>query len=120
MIYCGIGSCATVLSSVTFTLLLKFTGAHYQVANAVAYGAGTGLSFILNTRYNFRVRDWHLLRFTSFFIVALLGWTISAGILRLLIEKFGFDEYAAYFSALVIVVIVQYNLNRYFSFRKLG
>jgi putative flippase GtrA len=119
LLYCAIGGCGTVLSSITFTLLLKFAGWHYQSANAAAYAAGTALSFVLNARWNFRVNDWHLLRFACFFGVALVGWAVSAGMLRLLIGKFGFNEYAAYFSALTVVVILQYNLNRRLSFRQM-
>ena len=118
LIYCAIGSCSTVLSSITFALLLNFTSAHYQIANAAGYAIGTLLSFVLNVRYNFCVRDWHLLRFASFFVIALLGWAASAVILRVLIEKLNFNEYSAYFSALMVIVILQYNLNRFISFRK--
>jgi len=118
LLYCAIGGCGTVLSAIIFTFLLESARMHYQMANAIAYAAGTALSFILNARFNFRVWDWPVLRLTCFFGVALIGWTASAGILRLLIGKFGFNEYAAYFAALIVVVIVQYNLNRRLSFRK--
>jgi putative flippase GtrA len=117
LFYCAIGGCGTVLSTIAFTLLLEYAKLHYQAANAIAYAVGTALSFVLNARYNFRVRDWPLLRFTSFFGVAFLGWAASAGILRLLIGKFGLNEYLAYFSALIVVVLLQYNLNRLISFR---
>ncbi|HEY5043529.1 MAG TPA: GtrA family protein [Verrucomicrobiae bacterium] len=119
LLYCAIGGCGTVLSSITFTLLWKFARWHYQAANAAAYAAGTALSFLLNARWNFRVKDWHLLRFTCFFGVALVGWAVSAGILWLLIGQLGFNEYAAYFSALTVIVILQYNLNRRLTFRRL-
>jgi putative flippase GtrA len=119
LLYCVIGGCGTVLSSIIFTLLLKFAGKqHYQVANAIAYAVGTVLSFVLNVRYNFRVSDRPVLRCISFFGVALVGLAVSAGILRLLVGKFGGNEYLAYFASLVVIVILQYNLNRRLAFRK--
>ena len=119
LLYCLIGGCGTMLSTIVFTcLMMKFGQEHYQIANAVAYAAGTLVSFILNSRYNFRVSDRTVLRFVSFFSVALLGWAVSAGVLRLLIGRFGMNEYAAYFTTLIVVMLLQYNLNRLVSFRK--
>lgn len=118
LVYCAIAGCSTVFSSITFTLLLHFAGLHYQAANAIAYAVGSTLSYILNARYNFRVNDSHLPRFLCFFCVALAGWFLSAIVLRLLIEKFGWNAYAAYFAGLTVAMILQYNLNRLISFRK--
>ena len=119
LLYCTLGGCGAFLSSITFTLLVKFTGKqNYQAANAIAYAVGTALSFTLNLRYNFRVADRPGWRCLSFFGVALAGLAASAGILRLLIGRFGWNEYLAYFGSLVVVVILQYNLNRRLSFRK--
>jgi putative flippase GtrA len=120
LLYCLIGGCGTVLSSIAFTLLLKFAGMNYQAANAIAYAVGTALSFVLNVRYNFRIGDRPVLRCISFFGVALVGLAVSAGILRLLIGKFGCNEYLAYFASLVVIVVLQYNLNRRLSFRKMN
>jgi hypothetical protein len=38
--------------------------------------------------------------------------------LSLLISHYGFDKYASKFAALVVIVLLQYNLNRLLSFRK--
>lgn len=118
LIYCAIGGCCTVVSTLVFTLLVEGARMHYQAANAIACTAATALSFVLNSRYNFRVWDWPLVRCACFFGVAFVGWAASAIVLRELIEKWHFNEYSAYFISLVVVVIVQYNLNRRISFRE--
>ena len=101
-----------------YSFLIRSRFLEYQAANAIGYASGTTLSFILNARFNFRVSDRIVQRLVCFFGVALIGWTISAGLLRLFIENYGFNKYLAKMITLVVVMLVQYNLNRWFSFRK--
>lgn len=117
-LYCAIGASGATLDFLAYLLLLKCTGLHYQAANAIGYTAGTALSFALNARYNFCIRDWLAVRFISFFGVALLGWLASAALLRLLVGQFQFDPYVSKLGTLLVVVLLQYNLNRLLSFRK--
>jgi putative flippase GtrA len=90
----------------------------YQAANAIGYASGTLLSFILNARFNFRVSDRIVQRLVCFFGVALLGWSISAGLLYEFIGNWHCNKYLSKLGTLVVVVLVQFNLNRWFSFRK--
>lgn len=117
-LYCVIGLSGTLLDFSIYSLLLKARLFDYQAANTVSYASGTMLSFILNARFNFRVTDRIPQRLVCFFGVALLGWTISAGLLHMLIGDWGFNRYLAKVPTLVVVMLVQYNLNRWFSFRK--
>lgn len=118
VLYCFIGMSGTLLDFSIYSLLLKIRLLDYQAANAVSYASGTMLSFILNARFNFRVTDRIPQRLACFFGVALLGWTISAGLLHVFIGDWGFNRYLAKVPTLVVVMIVQYNLNCWFSFRK--
>ncbi len=118
LLYCVIGGCGTLLDFSIYTLLLKFSRLDYQAANAIGYASGTLLSFILNARFNFRVTDKIALRLATFFGVALLGWLASAALLDVLIGHYAFNKYASKFAALIVVVLLQYNLNRLLSFRK--
>jgi len=118
LLYCMIGLSGTVLDFGVFSLIRQAKLLDYQGANAVSYASGTLLSFILNTRFNFRVTDKIALRLVCFFGVALLGWSVSAGLLLVLVRIYGCNEYLSKAAALVVVVILQYNLNRLFSFRK--
>jgi len=118
LLYCVIGFSGVGLDFGLYSLLIKFKLLDYQAANAVGYASGTLLSFILNARFNFRVADKFALRLLSFFGVAFLGWLTSAALLNLLIGHYGCDQYFAKFATLVVVVLLQYNLNRLLSFRK--
>ncbi len=118
MLYCVIGASGVTLGFGIYALLVKTGLLGYQAANAVSYTSGTLLSFVLNARFNFRVMDKAALRLLSFFSVAFLGWLASAGLLYLLIGRYGFDKYRSQLATLVIVVLLQYNCNRLISFRK--
>ncbi len=118
LLYCIIGASGVTLDFGVYSLLVKLKLLDYQAANAVGYTSGTLLSFILNAKFNFRVTDKITLRLLSFFSIAFLGWLASAALLQLLIGRFGCDKYVSKLATLAVVVLLQYNLNRLFSFRK--
>jgi putative flippase GtrA len=117
LLYCIIGAGGVSLDFTLYTLLVK-TGVPYQPANAIGYASGTLLSFMLNAWINFRVTDHLGRRLASFFSVAFLGWLASALLLQLLIGRLDLDKFFSKFVTLVIVLLLQYNLNRRISFRK--
>jgi len=118
ILYCIIGASGVCLDFLTYSILLKSNTVQYQTANAIGYAAGTLLSFFLNARFNFKIGNRLALRLVSFCFVAFLGWAASAGSLYLLVNRAGFDKYLSKLLALIVVVILQYNLNRLISFRQ--
>ena len=118
LLYCVIGLSGTLLDFTVYSQILRAKLLEYEAANAISYASGTMLSFILNARFNFRVTDKTALRLVCFFGVALLGWSVSAGLLYLFVEVYGGNKYLSKAATLVVVVILQYNLNRLLSFRK--
>ena len=118
VLYCVIGLTGTTLDFCLYSALVKWSGVHYQIANGIGYASGTVLSFTLNVLFNFKTRDWLLLRFASFCTVAFLGWACSAGILYVAVGRLGLDKYLAKLFTMITAVLIQYNLNRLLSFRK--
>lgn len=116
--YCVIGASGALLDFLVYSLLVKETQLHYEVANAIGYASGTVLSFFLNAHFNFKTRDALPLRFLSFCGVAFLGWAVSAGILFVTVDRLDWDKYLAKLATIVAVVLLQYNLNRLISFKK--
>jgi len=106
------------LDFLVYSLLVKETHLHYEVANAIGYASGTVLSFFLNAHFNFKTRDSLSLRFLLFCGVAFLGWALSAGILYLTVGHLGWNKYLAKLVTIMAVVLLQYNLNRLISFKK--
>jgi putative flippase GtrA len=118
VVYCLIGASGAILDFLVYSLLVKEAQMHPQAANAISYASGTVLSFFLNAHFNFKTRNALPLRFLSFCGVGLLGWALSAGILFLTVDHLGWDKYLAKLATIVVVVLVQYNLNRLISFKK--
>jgi putative flippase GtrA len=120
VLYCLIGASGATLDFLVYAAVVKWGGGHYQIANAIGYACGTALSFSLNARFNFRTRDLLMLRLISFFGVATLGWAASAGILQMAVGWLGWNKYLAKLMTIFVTVLLQYNLNRLLSFRKLS
>jgi putative flippase GtrA len=118
LLYCVIGASGVGLHSLIYCVFCKTELLQYQVANAVGYASGTLLAFFLNARFNFKTNDKIPLRLLSFSSIAVLGWSISAVILYLLVDRLGANKIFSLFPTLVVVVILQYNLNRLVSFHK--
>jgi putative flippase GtrA len=119
-LYCVIGISGVTLDFLVYSAIVKWGGGHYQIANAIGYACGTALSFTLNAIFNFKTRDWLPLRFFSFFGVAALGWAVSAGLLHVAVARLGWNKYVAKLMTIFVVVLLQYNLNRLLSFRKIS
>jgi putative flippase GtrA len=117
-LYCLIGASGATLDFLVYSAIVKWGGGHYQIANAIGYASGTALSFILNSRFNFKTSDWMLLRLACFFGVATLGWSASASLLQITVGSFGWNKYLAKLMTIFVTVLLQYNLNRLLSFRK--
>jgi len=120
LLYCVIGFSGVGLHTLIYCFLVKTGTLPIQPANAIGYASGTLLTFFLNAKFNFKTNDKALLRLASFSSVAFIGWSISALLLYLLVNKFGMNKILALFPTLLVVVLLQYNLNRLLSFRKTG
>lgn len=91
-------------------------GLWYQGANALGYLTGMLVSFSLNRVVTFGMRDSVLQRFVSFAVVAGVGFLTSALMLWFLIDSAGVDSRIAKLMTLPVVLILQYTLNRKFTF----
>ena len=119
VLYCLIGLGGATLDFLVYSGLVKWDVTHYQVANGIGYASGTLLTFTSNVLFNFKTRDWLPLRFASFCGIAFIGWASSAGILYVTVGVLKLDKYVAKLATMAVAVLLQYNLNRLVSFRKL-
>lgn len=142
LLYVCIGICGASLDFAIFTLLNHGCGVHYQLANCLSVTAGIMLSFTLNSRFNFKKTDHLLKRFISFYGVGLTGLSISATILYCFIglasvHQFGTSQLLQLgifenstqadniytllvkFGSIGIVTLVQFTLNKLYSFREI-
>jgi len=115
--YCLIGVTGVALDFLVFYLLVNFLSLHYQYANIISVSCGIINNYILNARYNFKVTDNHFKRMITFYAVGILGLVISGILLYLLVDLLSIQAIVAKAMAIVIVTVVQYTLNRLFSFK---
>ena len=116
ILYGIIGCISSGLDFTIFTLLTKL-GLYYVIANICSVLVGIITSFILNRKYNFKVKDKTIRRFTIFLTVGLMGLVLSTVILWLLYTRMGMNELTSKLISIAGVVIVQFLLNKYITFR---
>lgn len=117
ILYGIIGSCTATLDFLIFTGLTQFAAIHYIVANVISCGTGILCSFLLNRKYNFKVTDHTIRRMIIFFSVGIFGLFLSSVILHICIDELQLNELWSKVLSIVIVVIIQFLLNKYVSFR---
>lgn len=115
--YGVIGAWSSFIDVVSYTILVM-ASVNMLVANVIGVHIGIMNSFILNRRYNFRVKDYTKQRFISFYIIGLLGLALSSGFLYLFVDGIGMNEIIAKVITIVIVALFQFVLNSRITFKR--
>ena len=118
ILYGIIGSFTSALDFAVFTLLSKYIGIHYIIANCISVLVGITTSFALNRSYNFRVKDKTGKRFLIFLTVGLCGLLLSNLILYVGIDMLSGDELIVKLASIVLVVGFQFILNKFITFKE--
>lgn len=119
ILYGIIGSFTSGLDFVVFTILSKYVGIYYLIANCISVIVGITSSFILNRAYNFKVKDKTKLRFAIFLTVGLCGLCLSNLILWIGIDKLAGDKLLVKLASVIFVVFFQFLLNKFITFGKI-
>lgn len=117
ILYGIIGCFTSSLDFCIFTLLSKYIGLYYIVANCISVLVGITTSFILNRSYNFKVKDKTKTRFIIFLSIGLSGLMLSNIILWLGIDQFQLNELYTKLASIIFVVFFQFLLNKFITFR---
>lgn len=117
LLYCLCGGIGVSTDYTVYYVALKL-GVWYQAANVFGYVSGTVVSFFLNRKITFSVRDKLAHRLALFLGVAALGFSASAAMLWLLVDYAFVDAKLAKLCTLPVVVILQYSLNRRITFKE--
>ena len=117
ILYGVIGCFTSTLDFVVFTVLSRYVGLYYLLANCISVLVGITTSFFLNRTYNFKVKDKAMRRFSVFLTVGLCGLMLSNAILWIGIDKMAGDSSLVKLLSIVLVVFFQFLLNKYVTFR---
>jgi putative flippase GtrA len=118
LFYAVIGMSGVALDYAIYFVLLKWCGMNYLLASVISTSAGITNNFIWNCLLNFRTRDRLLARFATFYGVGLLGLAVASAMLSLQVELLHIPPLVAKLSTMVVVLLLQYNLNKRYSFSK--
>jgi putative flippase GtrA len=99
-----------------FYVFYEILGINYILSNIVSSTVGVVNNFILNSWFTFKVKDKLLLRFISFFSVALAGMLLSSGLLAVMIDGVGMNSMLSKAIAVLIVALIQYFVNKKLTF----
>lgn len=114
--YAAIGALGVCLDYGLFVVLFNLVGLHEQVANALSTTAGIVNNFALNALFNFRRRDRLLVRFLRFYAVGLTGIALTFLLLRVFSAGLGVNPDLVKAASLPLVLVLQYSINRRWSF----
>jgi putative flippase GtrA len=99
-----------------FYLFHEVMAINYIVANILSSSIAVIHNFILNSFFTFKVKDKMLLRFVSFYLIALAGMVLSSGLLALLIGGIHLNAMVSKFISVMVVALIQYFVNKKFTF----
>lgn len=114
--YCLIGVTGVSLDFIIFFLLTTKCGIYYQFTNVLSVSCGIANNFILNAFFNFKVKNNLRKRFLIFYSVGISGLILSGLLLFVLVELIGGSVLLSKGITIIIVTIMQFNLNKYFTF----
>ncbi|GAA3364132.1 GtrA family protein [Saccharopolyspora gregorii] len=116
VLYGIIGVSGVTLDYLVFLLLFNTCGLHEQLANAISTSVGIANNFALNAWLNFRTRDRLLVRFARFYSVGLAGMAVTFLLLHLGSGLLGVTPNLVKAAAIPLVVLLQYLINKRWSF----
>ena len=110
------GSCALLDFSI-FTVLHAIIGINELIVNVLSAHGGMTMSFILNSKYNFRKTDKLLFRAGAFYLTGLFGMTLSSSMIWFG-GKMGFPILLVKFVSIFAAAAVQFTMNKLIAFKK--
>ncbi|OAH10118.1 GtrA family protein [Streptomyces jeddahensis] len=116
VLYSVIGATGVLVDLAAFWLLYEVFGLPAQCANALSTTFGITNNFTWNALFTFRRRDRLLRRFCRFYLVGLAGMAVTSILLFLFSGVLHVDPNLVKAASLPAVLIVQYVLNRTWSF----
>jgi len=118
ILYIIIGILSAGTDLLLYNVLTKYSNVNYLIINFFTVLIGIILSFTLNRKYNFKTTDYVFKRFTVFFSIGFGGMIVSSLFLYFFIELFYLDMFLSKFLSIILVVAIQFLLNKFVTFKK--
>lgn len=115
--YVIIGTIATIIDMSIFFFFTDVINLHYLPSNIISVFFGILTSYELNSRYNFKKRNYILKRFASFATICLIGMILGSLLLTIFYVWLGLPKFMAKIISVIIAGIFQYLFNKNITFR---
>lgn len=117
VLYVLIGGSASLVDMIGFLTFFNLFALPAVASTMLSVSIATVYSFILNSRFNFKVSDRLQFRFLLFSLVSVSGLLLSAFALAIFHDQFGFDGNFVKILSLPAVFVLQFLLNKHITFK---
>lgn len=117
--YGCIGLLSSGLDTLFFALFVYGFGQNEIAANFVSVIIGITCSFFLNRRFTFKLKDYIVRRYISFFAVGMCGLGLSELMISLS-STLNIEPLVIKIASIFVVAAFQFVLNKLISFRRLS
>jgi putative flippase GtrA len=114
--YAIVGGLGLIVDMGLFYVFYEILHINYIVSNIMSSSLAVVHNFILNSWFTFKVKDKLLLRFISFYSIALAGMALSSGMLALMIDGMHMNSMVSKAISVCVVALIQYFVNKKLTF----
>lgn len=118
VLYAMIGVSGVLLDLVVFFVLFNVFDIGENLSTAISTTCGIANNFVLNTIFNFKVRDRLLIRFLRFYAVGLSGIVLTIAMFEVFVGWLDLNANAVKVASLLPVLVLQYGLNKIWTFKQ--
>jgi putative flippase GtrA len=112
-----VGISNTLLTAVTIWLLLRVLHSSNYLANIIGYVVGLVNSFIWNRRWTFENHAQIGATIFKFIVTFAVSYLLQLGFLWLLLHQTGIDDYFCQLLSIVVYTVVNFFMNKYYTFK---
>lgn len=112
-----VGGVNTLIDLTVYTLLTRFAGLHYLLANIFAFLVAVTNSFVLNRSFTFKIKERKRFDYFKFFLVSTGSLIISESVLYFSVHFLNFSDIYGKIFAVGFSLIWNFIGSRYFVFR---
>lgn len=112
-----IGGLSALIDYMVFVVLMYISEKeNYLYFHVASYIIGTFISFILNSKYNFKKNNKTAQRLTKFIMVGISGLILSLILMNSIRNYLNISEYLTKIIVIILIAIFQYTLNKKITF----
>lgn len=101
-----------------YAVIMIFGKKYYLIGQCIGYFTGTINSYILNSKFVFKKTKDNKFAFLKMCLCYLITYFLQAGLLTLQIDIFKISEFVAPISATLATTVINFFLNKIFTFNK--